>query len=103
MYSLSFSDDFWGDAYNAKRSKRPTTIADALASMSKKDWDRMARDVFGVKGDYLEIDEVMLKIQETNTCSNLNSPVEVWIDEEGYYTVLVYDPAKAENKKKVRL
>ena len=28
---------------------------------------------------------------ETDTVSNLDSPVEVWIDSEGYHTIEVYD------------
>jgi len=90
-YELSFSPDFFGDAYNAKKKRRPTNVADALASMPEAEWNEMAKDVFGVPGRMLTIDTVMDKIIETNTCSNLDSPVSVWIDDEGYYTILVYE------------
>jgi hypothetical protein len=39
----------------------------------------------------VQIYTVMDKIRETNTCGSLSSPVDVWIDEEGYFTVDVYD------------
>ena len=90
-YELSFSPDFFGDPYNAKKRTMPKNVADALASMPKKEWNEMARDVFGVPGRMLTIDTVMDKIIETNTCSNLGPRVEVWIDEDGYYSIVVYD------------
>jgi hypothetical protein len=33
----------------------------------------------------------MNKIKETDTVGTLTPPVDVWIDEQGYYTVDVYD------------
>jgi hypothetical protein len=38
----------------------------------------------------LEPDVVLAKIIETDTCSNLDEPVEVWIDYEGYYSLYIY-------------
>jgi hypothetical protein len=89
-YSHSFSPEFYGDVYNATPSERPTNVADAVASIAQERWDEMARDVFGVAGDRLTFDEVMAKIEETDTVGNLDTPVSVWIDSEGYYTVEVY-------------
>jgi len=37
---------------------------------------------------------VVVKVQETDTCRNLDSPVEVFIDSEGWHTLLVYDSRK---------
>ena len=94
-YDLTaFASDFWGDPYNAVQTKRPTTVADALYSMSDKDWDIMARDIFNLPGDMVDVYDAMEMVRRTNTCTNLDSPVEVWIDEYGYYTVLVYNPVK---------
>ncbi len=36
------------------------------------------------------IAQLMAMVREVSTCSNLNVPVEVWIDSEGWYTVRVY-------------
>jgi hypothetical protein len=33
----------------------------------------------------------MQKIRETDTCGDLRSPVDVWIDPEGYYRVMVHE------------
>ena len=51
----------------------------------------MAKDVFGVEHGNLDPRTVLEKVRETDTCSNLDSPVHVWIDEEGFYGVDVYD------------
>jgi hypothetical protein len=105
-YSHSFAATFYayGDDYDRsndyfrrKRSAKPCTVAEALMKMSKRDWDRMARDVFNCKGEFVDIDTVMLKIVETNTVSNLDSPVRVWIDAEGYWTVDVYDSDESDD------
>lgn len=94
-YSHNFSGDFYGDIYDpGKPTSRPTTVAQAIISMRKLErdyWNRMAEEVFGVPGEHLPEDEVFERILETDTISDLTSPVEVWIDEEGYYTLLVWD------------
>lgn len=50
-----------------------------------------AQDVFHTEPEYLNIEAVLRKIEETNTCLNLDPPVEVCIDRDGEFTVLVYD------------
>lgn len=90
VYSHSFSSDFYGDPYNCSKAKRPETVCDALASMPKRKWDRMAREVFNVPGDRLDVDTVLLKIIETDTVGHISVPVDVWIDDEGWHTVDVY-------------
>ena len=94
-YSHSFSPEFYGDIYEPDGlTSRPTTVAQAIVSMKeleRNQWDRTAKEVFGVPGEHLLEDEVFEKIIETDTVSNLTSPVEVWIDEDGYYTLLVWD------------
>jgi hypothetical protein len=89
-YSHSFAPEFYGDVYEAAPSDRPTNVADALASMGEELWDEMAREVFNVPGDRLDIETVMAKIEETDTVGNLDVPVSVWIDSEGFYAVDVY-------------
>lgn len=35
--------------------------------------------------------DVLDKVRETNTCSNLTVPVRVWIDPKGDYTLTIYE------------
>jgi len=88
-FSHSFSADFYDGVYGTR--KRPACVREALEVMPKRKWNSMCRDVFHCKPEYVDVDTVMAKIVETNTVSNLDSPVEVWIDEEGYYRIDVYD------------
>jgi hypothetical protein len=92
-YELSFSPEFFAGDPDEDEDCRshPTNVRAALFAMPRTKWNEMARDVFNVDGDYLEVWDVMDKIQETNSCSNLSVPVEVWIDEQGYYTVKVWE------------
>ena len=99
-YALSFSPDFFRDETDngsAARTpkKRPTSVAQALANLSAKTWSRMAREIFRCEPKYLDIETVLQKVEETNTCFNLDSPVEVAIDSNGEFTILVYDRDKA--------
>ena len=94
-YGLSFSNEFFvgeeGTDELPKKSSRPTNVMQALFSMPAKRWREMCREVFGCHPDFVNLDTALSKVQETNTCSNLDVPVTVWIDEEGYFTVDVYD------------
>ena len=93
-YSLSFSGEFFvgpHDCEGVEDDSPPTSVLQALRAMSKAAWAEMAQEVFGVSGEYLDLDTVMSKIRETDTCSTLSSPVSVWIDAEGWYQVAVHD------------
>ena len=94
-YALSFSPDFYRDEADdgvaRTPTKRPTSVAQALLNLSDKTWSRLAREVFHCKPKFLDIEAVLQKVEETNTCMNLDSPVEVTIDLNGDFTVLVYD------------
>ena len=94
-YGLSFSEAFFvGDEGTddlPKKSDRPTNVRQALFSMPKDRWNEMCREVFGCEPDYVDLDTALSKVQETDTCSNLDSPVTVWIDEDGFYTVDIYE------------
>lgn len=92
-YAHSFSPEFYGDAEHTNPSERPTSVIDALTSMPEEEWRKMSCDVFRQAPERLTVDEVLERIIETNTVSNLNSPVEVWIDTDGFYRVLVYERA----------
>lgn len=94
-YSLSFSPEFFYgnelDQDPEEKSNRPKSVYQALISMDKRDWNEMAKEVFGVSGNRISVDDVMQKIRDTDSCSGLRSPVEVWIDRDGFYTVDVYE------------
>ncbi len=84
-YALSFGRDFfWNAEYDAMSShvatKRPTSIEEAVSQLSDETWDRIAREVFDCEPEYLNIETVLAKIEETNTCLNLDPPVKVCID-----------------------
>lgn len=104
-YELSFSPEFFlgeGEPYDrsdlcVNRKGKPTSVWSAIAMMAQEEpqnWKNMAKEVFDLpqKDAHLLMAEAVLdKIRETNTCSNLSSPVEVWIDSDGTYTVEVYE------------
>ena len=60
-------------------------------SLPADEWAALARDVFHCPPDNLDVQVVLQRIQETDTCENLNSPVRVYIDTEGYYSILVHE------------
>lgn len=92
-FELSFTDEFfWGeDGHWEEKSDTPTSVMQALFSLPRKDWDEMCREVFNCEPRFVDCHMVLSKVRETDSCSDLRSPVEVWIDREGHYTVLVYD------------
>ncbi len=95
-YPLTFGTDFfWNENADSTKprthERRPSSVEQALTQLSNETWTRLARDVFDCEPEYLNIELVLQKIEETNTCLNLDSPVEVLIDPDGEFTVLVYD------------
>lgn len=92
-YSLSFADEFFvhDEIDSIRPSKRPVSVYQAILSIKGDTWREIAREVFDVPPDGLTPEAVLDKIIETDTCSNFDVPVEVWIDDEGYYSVRVYD------------
>jgi hypothetical protein len=97
-FGLSFSPEFFfneGEPYDfSEKSDRPTSVWQAIISMSDEEWRDIAVDVFGMGDDmidYLSPETVLDKVRETGTCTDLRSPVEVWIDPDGHYTVSVYE------------
>jgi hypothetical protein len=92
-FSLSFSDDFWDNCSLEKVDPcKPRTVFDALEVMEDSDWDEMCACIFpGAPAEIIDIEIVMGVIRETNTCTNLDSPVEVWVDQEGDFRIKVWD------------
>ena len=89
-YSHSFTPRFYGNIYSASPSVKPDNLADAIASMDGETWECMAQEIFGVPADRLDLETVFLKAIETDTVGTLSTPVDVWIDDEGFYRVDVY-------------
>ena len=96
-YDLEFSPEFFalpGELYDGSEyphGDTPYSVLGALRSMSDDQWESLAIEVFECPPEYLTVETVMDQIIETNTCANLHSPVEVYIDVEGYHTVEVYN------------
>ena len=95
-YPLTFTQEFfWNDEHDAvsphKPKTRPTSVEQAVSQLSNETWSTIAREVFHCEPEYLNIETVLKKIVETNTCLNLDPPVEVYIDADGEFMVLVYD------------
>ena len=95
-YALSFAPEFfWGDGSIAPedlpRSDQPTSVYQAILSLPDDQWAALGRDVFGCNPDDLDPETVLCKVQETNICRNLDSPVEVFVDAEGFHTLLVHE------------
>ena len=93
-YSLSFSDSFFSGSHlpdeEIEPSRQPTSVYQAILSLSREERASIAHDVFAVAADDLDPDEIMRWVEETDTCTNLVPPVEVWIDRDGAHTLLVY-------------
>jgi hypothetical protein len=97
-YELSFTPEFFVGPHDLDGSidfdnlEAPTSVYQAVKAMSDEDWWSMADEVFdGRPPELITVEMVMDKIRETNTCRDLRSPVEVYIDEEGYHSVLVHE------------
>ena len=92
-YALSFAPQFfWGDApvEKIRPSERPRSVYQAILSLPDERWAALAREEFGVEPNELDVETVMQRVIETDTCRNLDPPVEVWIDQGGFFSVFVF-------------
>jgi hypothetical protein len=92
-YALSFAPEFfWGTVPldELKPSNRPTSVCQALLSLPDDQWASLARDEFGVEPNALDLEMAINRVIETDPCRNLDTPVEVFIDQDGFHSVLVY-------------
>ena len=94
-YALSFSEDFFvgKPSHNVDTNERPRSVLDAIVGLRTEAYRAIAKKVFGVRADQLSSEAILAKIIETNTCTNLDDPAEVWIDPAGNYTLRVHSPA----------
>jgi hypothetical protein len=94
-FELSFSPDFFIGPYDLDGGDfdqdRPASVWQAIQAMPKDEWDSLCRDLLNEDPEFVTVERVLELIQETNTCRSLSSPVEVYIDPEGYHTVRVYN------------
>ena len=94
-YALSFADSFYqveGDdslSLDDMEGRNPVTVYQALVALSDDVWNEMVRDIFQCDPDYVDINTVLLKVQEHDTCDGFESPVYVYINDD--YGVEVYD------------
>lgn len=76
---------------------KPTSVYSAIQMMPVAEYQRMAREVFGLTDGYcasLDAETVLTRIEQTNTCSNLSNPVRVWVDEAGDFTIEVFEASR---------
>ena len=94
-FDLSFTPEFFIGPYDLEGieidKERPVSVYQAIQAMSDEDFAELAKEVFHCSPDFVGVETVLTKIRETDTCRDLRSPVEVYIDEEGYHSVFVYD------------
>ncbi len=92
-YALSFAPSFFRDKFEVHPFPwgKPRSVEQALIQVSSETWEQIAHRVFHCSANLLDIETVLQKVEETNTCLNLDSPVEVAIDPDSEFTVLVYD------------
>jgi hypothetical protein len=91
-YALAFADEFFvpDDFHAVQPSERPTSVWQAILSLHQTTRRSIAQDVFGVSADRLAPEAILAEILSTNTCSNLDEPIEVWIDPKGEHSIFVF-------------
>ncbi len=99
-YSLSFDDKFFTGTAGEDMvpSDKPTSVRQAALSLDARTRLDILFDVFNMENETAEIvsdDDFMQlvedRIKQTNTCTDLSSPVSVWIDAKGDWTLEIYD------------
>ena len=99
-FELSFSPEFFlaeGEPYDGgpAHGDRPTSVWGAIQKAMRNPVElRALAEVLGCHGRFVTEEAVLEQVQKVNTCSNLSSPVEVWVDPEGWVCLKVYDSVK---------
>lgn len=102
-FSLEFSHEFFmaeGEPYDRSdlalnADGNPVSVWSAVCKLKidKPDvWAEMARDIFECEPEHLTEAMVQGKIQTTDTCLDLRSPITVYIDQYRSYSIQVWDP-----------
>lgn len=96
-YGLSFTEAFFTGEEETTETDRPTSVLEAIENLPLKTKLGIAREVLKsahpvqcVRSESFAYD-VLDVVRKTDTCSNLDSPVRVWIDPEMDYFVEVWD------------
>lgn len=99
-YELSFTESFFTGEEETEVTDRPTSILEAIENLSFDEKEEIARVVLKSVQPTRHAEsecfahDVLEVVRATNTCFDLRSPVTVYIDPEGYYTIDVYDKAE---------
>lgn len=78
-------------------SEFPTSVWQAIISLSREMQIEVAREVFGSKNPERYVNsesffaDVLAKIEETDLCDGFESPITVYIDPDQWYSVTVYE------------
>ncbi len=94
MYELSFATEFfYRNESEDSTDGEPRSLLEAIMNMDADEYVQMTQDVLGWMdtsdfrcGAYAVVD----RAREVDSCSNLTSPVEVWLDAQGEWKVDVY-------------
>jgi len=74
--------------------EKPKSIYQTVNNLflDKKEWARMVGWAFGeeTNPDTITINNVMDQIEIVETVDNLDTPVRVWVDSGGWFTIEVY-------------
>ncbi len=90
----SFPAQFWcilGVECVRHSNTPPQSIEQALWQMSGDDWTKMVESLFANTyqlSSTVGVEQIMDIIKKTNTCTNLDFPVEVWINKD--FKIKVY-------------
>src|SRR5262245_56304627 len=96
MKCLSFAESFfYGEGEGPYDlpwpAKRPTTVCQALVSMPEDEF-RECCEHLGLDPDgEAVVNDIIDVIRRTDCCDGYDSPVTVYIDEDGWFSVTVYD------------
>jgi hypothetical protein len=101
-YGLSFSEEFYcgPDEYYSGQSflnaeGKPYTLLSAIRAMPKRAY-RAACRANGIAPDCEDSDhELLSKAREHDSCANISSPVEVYLDADRNHSVKVYESSYA--------
>lgn len=97
VFSLSFTEDFYyppQGVESIERSARPTSVYEAILGIQSQQWRELCQRCFKCEPEYVDVERVLKQIRETNTCTSLTPPVEVWIDIPGDYRVKIFDQTR---------
>jgi hypothetical protein len=93
-HKLIFNEDFFTGPTTLQPMEKgkPRSVFEALEIMPNEQWEKMCNHLFPkVHYECIDIEDVVDRIRATDTCSSLDSPVEVWVEGEGDFRIHVYD------------